>query len=420
MHRSAGQRCGLLTCALLVLSTVGSSDLNAKVLRVGQDGPGLQATIDISSEGDIVEVPPGEWVGTAQISHQITLRGTGGIIDGGGQGSVIVVSAPGTVIENLQVRHSGSDLTGLQPDSCIYLQPEAVGAIVQDNQLSDCAFGIWVHTTPRVHILRNQVRGREHIRPTDRGNGIQLFDASHLVVSDNVVSFSRDGIYISATEDSLISGNRLEHLRYGVHYMYSYRNTLRNNLSADNLIGFALMESRDLIVEDNVARDNERNGILFRDAEDCIIRRNELIRNGQGLFFFSSIDNVIEHNRIVHNDIGAKIWAGSQNNQVSSNAFIGNRRQIFYVGADDLIWGGNGRGNYWSDYVGWDQNSDGIGDRFYRMESFSSTLVYRYPAASMLLHSPALEMLSYIEDKMPVLRVPTVIDTSPLMREPIL
>ena len=57
---------------------------------------------------------------------------------------------------------------------------------------------------------------------------------------------------------------------------------------------------------------------------------NTVDRNGEGFFFFSSVDNVITGNHLAGNDIGARIWAGTERNVVRDNAFIGNRQQIFY------------------------------------------------------------------------------------------
>ena len=55
-----------------------------------------------------------------------------------------------------------------------------------------------------------------------------------------------------------------------------------------------------------------------------------------------------------------------------------------------------GVGNRWGDYIGWDQDGDGIGDRPHRVESFKARLLYQYPAVALLLRSPALEMLSHL------------------------
>jgi len=406
----------LLVTAVVLLVLAHEAD--GATLVVGRDGADLAATVAAAADGDEVEVPKGTWRGPIRIEHRITLRGTGGVIDGGGKGTVIVVAVPGAVVEGLTVRGSGTNLSGMQPDSCIWIEKAAAGAVVRNNNLPDCAFGIWVNETPEAQLIGNRIYGRTEQRPTDRGNGIQLFNGSKLVIRGNMVTGARDVIYVSAMEDSLIEDNQVRNQRYGVHYMYSYRNTLRNNLSEDNRSGFALMESQNLTVVGNIARHNDNHGILFRDATGCVIRDNQLIENGEGLFFFSSANNEIQGNRIVGNKVGAKIWAGSQRNDISGNAFIGNHRQVFYVGATDLVLGQGGPGNFWSDYVGWDQNGDGVGDRPYRMASFTSRLVYKYPAAALLTHSPAVELLSHLEERMPLLTAPTVVDRSPLTRDP--
>ena len=67
--------------------------------------------------------------------------------------------------------------------------------------------------------------------------------------------------------------------------------------------------------------------------------------------------------------------------------------------------------------MGWDQDGDGVGDRPHRVDSFKAKLTYQYPAAVLLLHSPALEMLSHLSDALPLLRTPTVVDLSPVLSE---
>nr|MDJ0790236.1 NosD domain-containing protein [Myxococcota bacterium] len=245
-----------------------------------------------------------------------------------------------------------------------------------------------------------------------------LFDASRLVVRGNRVRDARDGIYVSATEDSTIEGNVAEQVRFGVHYMYSYRNVLRGNVMSDSTLGIALMESDDLLVEDNRAVGNRRQGLLFRDVQGSEIRRNHLESNGVGMFFYSSTENVIEDNVVVANDMGIKVWAGSRRNRVEGNVIRGNREQVFYVGAEDQLWGESGRGNHWGDYLGWDQDADGIGDRPHRVDSFTASLLYRYPSAALLLRSPALETLAHLADRFPMLRAPTIVDHSPIVSEP--
>jgi nitrous oxidase accessory protein len=387
--------------------------MHAAELRLGDDAPDLAAALASARDGDVVVLPPGRWRGPVRIEHAVTLRGEGGTVDGGGEGSTIVIAAAGARVMDLTVTNSGHDVG--RSDACIYLEPGATGAVVSGNELVDCAFGIWVHETHGVEIVENHVVGREDVRPTDRGNGIHLFDASELIVRGNHVEGARDGIYVTATEKSLIADNLLERQRFGVHYMYSHENQLRGNASNDSIIGFALMESDRMVVEGNQALGNTRNGLLFRDVQFSEIRGNRLERNGTGLFFYSSTENVIVDNEVAHNELGIKIWAGTRRNVVEGNRISANRQQVFYVGAEDQLWGGEGRGNHWSDYLGWDQDGDGVGDRPHRIDSFVAQLLHQYPAMVLLLRSPALEMLSHMSDRLSFLSTPTIIDMAPLL-----
>jgi nitrous oxidase accessory protein len=403
---------GLAPSLLTVLAATLPMAALAATLTPGGDLPDLQAVVDAAAPGDVVLVPPGEWKGPLHVDIPLTLRGAGGHLTGDDEGTVLFVEAPHVVIENLHITGSGEDLSA--DDSCLRVEPAGAGVVVRDNVFTECAFGIWLHEVHEGAVERNHVEGKPLAHPTNRGNGIHLFDSKSLMIRGNYTARARDGIYISATEESLIVDNVAEYQRYGVHYMYSYDNTLRGNISRHNKNGYALMESKRLHVVRNVAEFNEHHGLLFRDAEHCLIEHNRLERNGEGLFFFSSVENIIVDNRVAHNEVGAKIWAGSKRNEISRNNFIGNRKQVMYVSTQDQHWGQGRDGNYWSDYFGWDQDGDGVGDRPYRLDSFTSNLTYRFPAAVLLMRSPSLEMLGHLQRRLPVFRVPTVIDHSPL------
>ncbi len=394
---------------------VTASPGTAAVVAV-EAGPGaLDAALRDALPGDVLELLPGTFPGPVLVDKAVTLRGRGGVIDGENHGTVLRIRAAGARIEGVTIRRSGFDIGA--PDSCVYVEATATGAVVQDNLLEECAFGIWVHQTDGAQVVGNRVHGRAEVRRSDRGNGIHLFNGSNLIVRDNVVATARDAFYVGATEHSLIESNRADDARMGIHYMYSYSNTIRSNVMTQNTVGIALMESRHLIVEANEASDNTRQGLLFRDVEGSQIRRNRLERNGVGMFFFSSVGNEIIDNVVIGNEMGLKIWAGTKDNRVEGNVIRGNREQVFYVGSEDQIWGESGPGNTWGDYLGWDQDGDGIGDRPHRVDSFVAGLLYRYPSAVLLLRSPALELLSHLSDTMPLLRVPTVVDVAPVITE---
>ncbi len=394
--------------------------LTASAVAASQHRPAtaaeLIAVLSNCENGDEIVLEKRVFIGNFRVTNSITITGKGSILDGDGQGTVLTLDAPNIVVNGIQVRNSGTDLSG--PDCGIYLSPAAAGSRISSNLIEHCAFGIWVHECQSVTIENNRVMGIKTGHTSNRGNGIQLFDSTKVTARGNTVRDGRDGIYISATEDSLIENNHIEGARYGIHYMYSYSNTVRGNICRNNGNGYALMESKHLIVENNLSENNKGQGLQFRDAQYCTIRNNRLIGNAEGLFFYSSTNNKILDNLVKNNKVGVKIWAGSLRNQVEGNRFIGNSQQVFYVGTTEIEWGSDKRGNYWSDYLGWDQDGDGIGDRPYRVNSFHARLLYRFPAAALLMNSPSLETLSLLERRLPVLRTPTITDRKPLMNNP--
>jgi nitrous oxidase accessory protein len=394
-----------------LVATLVAGLASAATLRVAP-GQSVQAALDRAADGDVVLLEPGEHRGDVVVRRRVALRGPGATLDGGGKGTVVRVEGAFASVEDIALRGSGKDLGA--PDACVYVAKEATGAAVRRISTRCQAFGVWVHQTLGARIEDSVVQGSTEGPRPERGNAIQLFDGSKLVVRGNRVSGGRDGIYISATDDSEILDNVVEQTRYGIHYMYAHRNVVRGNRVSNNQSGIALMYSRGLTAEGNHAENNDESGLFLRDIEDCVIRDNRSVGNGMGMFFYSATTNLLEHNLIRDNGIGVKIWGGSIDNRVTKNAFIGNRTQVFFVATRDLVFGAEHAGNYWSDYMGWDQNRDGFGDRPYRVDSFTTNLVHKYPSAVLLLRSPALELLGHLEQRLPLLRVPTVIDRRPL------
>ena len=412
-HPGSAVAIAFAVAGLVAAGLVGAGPGRARVVSVPSDASAeeLQSILSSATAGDEVRLGGGTWTGHFRVERAVHLIGESALLDGGGTGTVLVVDAPGAIVEGLRIRGSGHDLGG--PDSGVYVTPASTRAVIRDLEIEDCAFGIWVHQTLAAVVAGNRIRGRSELHPSTRGNGIHLFDSDSLLVRDNHISGARDGIYISATDDSRFERNLVEDQRFGIHYMFSQRNTLRENVSRRNNGAYALMQSSDLLVVGNRAEASRERGILFRDAQRCVIRDNVIVGGAEGMFFYSSTENEIIGNRIEGNEIGAKIWAGTLRNVIRDNDFIGNRRQVFFVSSSDLFVGEEGRGNYWSDYLGWDQDGDGIGDRPYRVDSFTADLLYRFPSAALLLRSPALELLAHLQERRPFLRVPTVVDLAP-------
>ena len=125
--------------------------------------------------------------------------------------------------------------------------------------------------------------------------------------------------------------------------------------------------------------------------------------------------NDISENRFEGCGIGIHFTAGSERNAITGNAFVGNRTQVKYVGTRLVEWSLNGRGNFWSDNLSVDLNGDGIGDSPYRPNDVVDQIVWRHPAAKILLSSPAFQILRWAQSAFPGLYPGGVRDSAPLM-----
>ena len=106
------------------------------------------------------------------------------------------------------------------------------------------------------------------------------------------------------------------------------------------------------------------------------------------------------------------------NNRISSNTFAGNEQQVKYVATRTQEWSVEGRGNFWSDYLGWDRNDDGLGDVPYEPNDNVDRLLWMYPQVRLLMNSPAIQVLRWVQRAFPVIRMQGVQDSHPLMRMP--
>jgi nitrous oxidase accessory protein len=196
--------------------------------------------------------------------------------------------------------------------------------------------------------------------------------------------------------------------------MNTNNSTWENNESYLNRGGLALMEVRDLTVRNNIAWGNSDHGIMLRTIQDSVIENNIVAGNGRGFFIYDAEYNIVRKNLVIANQVGIHLTAGSGNNKVDGNDFINNQEQIKYVAAKDVEWGRT-EGNYWSNYSGWDQNDDGVGDVAYEANDVVDRLNWQYPLIKLLLSSPSIQTLRFVARQFPVLRAPSIVDKHPAL-----
>lgn len=397
--------------AALALAIAGACQAATISVRPGDD---LAEAVTKAQAGDVIAVARGQYRANLLIDKPLTLRGLDRpTISGGNQGDTIRVTAPDVLIEGLIVRDSGDSLK--DQNAGIYLYPGAHRAIVRRCDLTYNLFGLWIEKANDVLIEHNTITGKREYASPQRGNGVQLYNTKGAKILNNDISFVRDALYVDVSHNALFKGNKLHHSRYGTHYMNSYYNLWEDNDTFYNRGGLALMEVRHQEVRNNRAWGNSDHGIMLRTLQDSDISGNVVAGNNRGFFIYDVEYIKLNDNLVVDNVVGVHLSAGSTRNEVEGNDFIANREQVRYVGARDEVWGKQ-RGNYWSNYLGWDRNNDGKGDVQYEANDMVDRLTWRHPSIKLLLASPAVQALRLVGQQFPVLRVPSVVDPHPRMR----
>lgn len=428
---------------LLLAAFLAAGNAGARSLAPGAD---VQAAVEAATSGEVLELLPGLHHGPVLLDRNIGLAGqAGAVLEAPGRGSVVTVTAEGASVRGLTLRGSGSSLDSM--DSGVLLQRAARGAVVEGNRLEGNLFGVYVHGADRAVVRGNTIIGRPGGRMADHGNGVSVWNAPGARVEDNDIRFGRDGIFSIASRQNVFAGNRFRDLRFAVHYMYTNDSEISANASIGNHVGYAIMYSQRLRVRGNLSEGDREHGMLFNYANGSEVSGNQVIGHpatahrgpaaaedrehaaltaeeagnaapAKCVFIYNSNRNRFTGNRFEGCGIGVHFTAGSEGNEITGNAFIGNRTQVKYVGTRHLDWSHAGRGNYWSDNPGFDLDRDGIADTAYRPNDIVDRVLWVAPRAKLLLNSPAVQVLRWAQAQFPAILPGGVVDSRPLIMPP--
>lgn len=391
----------------------------------------LNKTIASIQPDDEIVLSAGLYQGNFVIDKPLTIRCEDNVeINGNHSNDTIRVKAANVTIKDCQIKNWGDDLTAM--NAGIFAEKTASNLMVDNNYFYGDTFAIWLDSTQHAIIQNNRIEGNPEVRSQDRGNGIHLFNVSKTLVQNNEVWHTRDGIYIDTSNNNQLLGNYLHDLRYGIHYMYSYSNRVENNLTRNTRTGYALMQSKYLTVVNNRSENDTNYGILMNYIAHSTIEGNQVISTnqqqgpggqqvvkgaeGKALFMYNAPFNTITNNLLTQSEIAIHLTAGSEGNKIYQNYFVSNRRQVKYVANREVEWSFEERGNFWSDYQGWDRNADGIGDEPFEPNDGLDKILWKYPAANVLINSPAIQTLRWVQKEFPILKSPGIKDSFPLMK----
>jgi len=279
----------------LKVTTVTS---HPKTIVVDDDGNAdfttIQEAINNATAGDVVLVKSGVYYEKIYVNKpNLTIIGEGNqlaIIDGGGNGPVVQISADDVTFTGFTVRRGGN-----KPGIEILKR-----ANVTFNKISQCQIGVFVGF--KCTITNDYI--------SDCGQGALFYSCFNVTMEANYFSSNTVGISLSGSNDNLIANNTITQSTEGGHGITVLSNSYGN-----------------------------------------IIRGNLIWNNSHGMWFSgASQENVVVGNTIAKNNIIGVELTDAPNNTIYHNNFIGNKKQVTTNTVNRWNNSYPAGGNFWSDY----------------------------------------------------------------------
>ncbi|MDR7030794.1 nitrous oxide reductase family maturation protein NosD [Rhizobium rosettiformans] len=401
---------------VLLLGLVLASPLAAGERSVAPGAGSLATAIAEAASGDVLTLTDGTYLGPVVIDRSLAITGPrGAVVDGQGSGSVVTITAPDVQLTGFTV--TGSGRVNQDLDAGVKIEKGADRTRVEKLLVTGNMHGIDVHGGRDAVVTDNEIIGTDSPRMNERGNGIYVWNSPGTLLENNLIRFGRDGIFSNASSNSIYRGNVMRDLRFAVHFMYTRNTEVSGNISIGNHLGFAIMFSNQAKILNNLSLGDRDHGLMLNYANNADVTGN-LVRGGtkKCLFIYNAHKNLVWNNRFEGCGIGIHFTAGSEKNALTGNAFIANREQVKYVGTRNMEWSHGRRGNFWSDHPAFDLNGDGIADSFYRPNDVMDQILWSQPAASLLIGSPAVQLVRWSQRDFPATLPGGVRDSAPLMR----
>jgi nitrous oxidase accessory protein len=361
----------------------------------------LQEAIDKAKPGSKLELPAGIYRGNIVIDKPLIIDGKDqkAIIEGDGNGTVVRILSSNVTIKNLTIRHSGAAHERI--DAGVALE-KAKHCKVHNCRIVDCLFGIDMNQVSNSEISDNYIESK----PFDlgiRGDGVRLWYSNDNHLTGNQLYKSRDFV-VWYSHGNLIEKNLGEYGRYSLHFMYTGKNEVRNNIYKHNSVGIFFMYSRDTVATGNLIQNSLGTtglGIGLKDASNFTLKDNTIIYCARGLYIDRSpyepdTINLIENNRIIYNSEGIHFHSLSLHNRFIGNIFKGNIENVINDSYNTKITENVFDGNYWDDYEGFDENGDGIGDGPYRYYAYADKVWLFKPNVKFFYGSPVISILNFL------------------------
>ena len=310
---------------------------SGNILYVGGNGPNnytkIQDAIDDANEGDTVFVYGGIYEENLIVDKSIQLTGENRdttVIDGGGSGDVVRITADGITLSDFTIQNSGGE---------------------------EFDFGMEVQSDYN-KISGNIITNNGGLHGWKRG-GIFLVNSSHNEIDNNLIySNDKEGIHMDNADYNAIYNNAIyENDYFGIIVNASSHNIIQDNDMSENYVCMSFWPfSHDNQIIGNAIHDHDYYSLSFYTLSDNnTVRHNDFSDNIEwSIRIAGANNNLIEYNNISGSAGGS--WGYGYGigveyafrNTIRYNNIMDNKNNAVMVNSFMNRW----TENYWDDYSG--------------------------------------------------------------------
>ncbi|MDQ2074174.1 NosD domain-containing protein [Haloarcula sp. NS06] len=396
-------------------------------VKVGTDAPTVQAAVDAAPPNTTVVVPAGTYDEQVTIDKPLTLSGPGATLDGGGNGTVVTVTADRVGVTGFEIVGVGNTTVGDPTQSndsawdatvtTAYGNSDAAvtgrnasGLYVANLSVETPASGVVLRRTPGAVVENVTVNGT-----ADWQDGFMGVIGMHgsVVVQDSVFNGGRDSVYLHRADGTAVRNNTFRDNRFGVHLMYTSRSLVADNVArGQEYAGVVVMTNpvANAIVGNDVRHSG--SGVMLAGSRSYIAH-NVVVDTTQAMST-NADRSLYEHNVLYGNDIGVRASTVVPSNIVTENDFIANDRHAISGPGPLRVYTHDGRGNYWSGAYDLTGRTGPVLANSYSPTDSVDRRLHQTDAAVVLRSAPSVRGLRALRGTTPGFRRGSIVDRAPL------
>jgi len=318
----------LLTFLILTLSSIIGAAAEV------HPGDSIQAAVNSANSGDTIIVYPGTYYESINI-YKIGLK------------NLVLMSASGNTTDTIIASNStdknvisvtyGENITikGFTISGAVANDTAGINMVgsphctIENNVFLNDALGVQLKAASNYNTVRNNIFAKDTI--AGAGRGVNIEGSNYTIVSGNLVSKQRYGIYTTSSEGNNISGNTVSQCEdHGIVIQTSKDNTLKNNAVRSNgNLGIYLRYSSNNELENNTVSSGT-NGIKLEWSQGDNLSGNRVdLPSEHAIFLDNSSNSNLQSNTVSGSSYGIALRYSDNNNLVNNNAY--NNTRGFYL-----------------------------------------------------------------------------------------